>query len=175
LHVERKAILRQLGKRARSDARLALRMIWGDHSSIRNLQRSRLVGHPHSQRAWCSHVDSVMDDGRLLGARLDGGVQIRPPNYEKFSRVEHVVIPVPYYKERPYWDFLKAQIGKPYDKLAIVAFAVNRDWRSPDAWFRDELVAAGSNMLRWCASWRHASIVSIARPVFGRERDSSGE
>ena len=22
------------------------------------------------QRGWCSHVDSVMDDGRLLGARL---------------------------------------------------------------------------------------------------------
>ena len=95
------------------------------------------------QRGWCSHVDSVMDDGRLLGARSDGGVQIRPPNYEKFSRVERVVISVPYYKERAYWDFLKAQIGKPYDKLAIAAFAFNRDWRSPDAWFCDELVAAG--------------------------------
>jgi hypothetical protein len=29
-----------------------------------------------SQRGWCSHVDSVMDDGGLLGVRLDGGVQI---------------------------------------------------------------------------------------------------
>jgi hypothetical protein len=95
------------------------------------------------QRGWFSHVDSVMDDGRLLGARLEGGVQIRPPNYEKFSRVERVVISVPYYKQRAYWDFLKAQVGKPYDKLAIVAFAVNRGWRSPDAWFCDELVAAG--------------------------------
>jgi hypothetical protein len=70
-------------------------------------------------------------------------VQIRPPNYEKVSRVERVVISVPYYKERAYWDFMKVQIGKPYDKLAIVAFAVNRDWRSTDAWFCDELVAAG--------------------------------
>jgi hypothetical protein len=42
------------------------------------------------QRGWCSHVDSVMDDGRLLGARSDGGVQIRPPNNEKFSRVERI-------------------------------------------------------------------------------------
>jgi hypothetical protein len=41
--------------------------------------------------------------------------------------------PVPCYKERAYWDFLKEQVGKPYDKLAIVAFAFNRDWRSPDA------------------------------------------
>ena len=84
-----------------------------------------------------------MDDGRLLGARSDGGVQIRPPNYEKFSRVERIVIAAPYYKERAYWDFLEAQVGKPYDKLAIVAFAVNRDWSAPDAWFCDELVAAG--------------------------------
>ena len=38
---------------------------------------------------------------------------------------------------------MTTQVGKPYDKLAIVAFAVNRDWRSPDAWFCDELVAAG--------------------------------
>jgi hypothetical protein len=42
-----------------------------------------------------------------------------------------------------YWDVLREQIGKPYDTLAIVAFALDRDWRSPDAWFCDELVAAG--------------------------------
>jgi hypothetical protein len=111
------------------------------------------------QRGWCSHVDSVMDDGRLLGARLDGGVAIRPPNYEKFTRVERVVISVPYYKERAYWDFLKAQVGKPYDKLAIVAFAVNRDWRETDAWFCDELVAAGIE---------HAEVVRKLAPMVNR-------
>jgi hypothetical protein len=46
-------------------------------------------------------------------------------------------------QERTYWDLLKAQASKPYDMKAIVAFAVNRDWRSPDAWFCDKLVAAG--------------------------------
>ena len=80
------------------------------------------------QRGCCSHVDSVIDNSGLLGARLDGGGR-RPPNYEKFSRVERVVIAVRYYKERGHWDFLKAEIGKPFDKLAIVAFAVNRDSR----------------------------------------------
>jgi hypothetical protein len=29
------------------------------------------------------------------------------------------VISVPYYKDRAYWDFLKAQVGKPYDMKAI--------------------------------------------------------
>jgi hypothetical protein len=58
------------------------------------------------RRGWCSHVDSVMDDGRLVRARRDDGVQICPPNYEKWSRVERVVIPVPYHKEPAYWDSL---------------------------------------------------------------------
>jgi hypothetical protein len=49
---------------------------------------------------------------------------------------------VPYYQERAYLAFLKAQVGKPYDKLAIAVFAFNRDWRAPDAWFCDEVVAA---------------------------------
>jgi hypothetical protein len=86
-------------------------------------------------------------------------VQIRPPNYGKFSRVERVVIAVPYYKERAYWGFVKAQVGKPYDKLAIVAFAVNRDWRSPDVWFCDELVGAGLE---------HAEVVRKLAPCVNR-------
>jgi hypothetical protein len=90
-----------------------------------------------------SHVDSVTADGRLLGAQNIGGVQIRPPNYETFSRVERVNVTVTDKQEELYWNFLHKQIGKPYDTLAIAAFAFNRDWRSPDAWFCDELVAAG--------------------------------
>jgi hypothetical protein len=42
-----------------------------------------------------------------------------------------------------YYAFVKAQVGKPYDTAAIVAFALDRNWRTPDAWFCDELVAAG--------------------------------
>ena len=35
-----------------------------------------------------------------------------------------------------------AQVGKPYDETAILAFALNRDWRETDAWFCSELAAA---------------------------------
>jgi hypothetical protein len=112
------------------------------------------------QRGWCSHVDSVMDDGRLLGVRLAGGVQIRPAHYATWSRVERVVIEVPALQEAAYWAFPQAQVGKPYDTLAIAAFAFNRNWRTPDAWFCDELVAAGSNMPVLCTGSRRLSIVS---------------
>ena len=71
------------------------------------------------------------------------------PNYKKFSRVERVVISVRYYKKRAYWDFLKAQIGKPYDKLAIVAFAV----KSTPSW-----------MTAVCLVVRRASRVEVRKP-----------
>jgi hypothetical protein len=83
------------------------------------------------QRSWMSHVDSMMADGRLLGAQNVGGVQTRPPNYGKLSRAERVNIMVTDAQEKVYWDFLREQVGKPYDTLAIVAFALDRDWRSP--------------------------------------------
>ena len=69
----------------------------------------------------------------MLGARLDGG--------DPAARLREMVA------RRARRTIRNALIGmtthKPYDKLAIVAFAVNRDWRSPDAWFCDELVAVG--------------------------------
>ena len=63
------------------------------------------------ERGWMSHVDTVMDDGQLLGARSAGSVLIRPPNYETFARVERVVIAVPDYQEAAHYSFVKAQVG----------------------------------------------------------------
>jgi len=45
-------------------------------------------------------------------------------------------------QDKAFWSFLLAQLGKPYDKLAIVAFAFNRDWRSEGSWYCSELQAA---------------------------------
>ena len=91
-------------------------------------------------RGWPSHVDAVLEDGTLLGARLDG-VKIRPPNYEPFAKVERIGLVCPKAEEDAFYAFLHAQIGKPYDKLAIAAFAVQRDWRQEDSWFCSELIA----------------------------------
>jgi hypothetical protein len=62
------------------------------------------------ERGWCSHVDPVTDDGRLLGAQVKGGVQIGPPDYEKFTRVERVVIAVPDHKEAGCYSYIKDQV-----------------------------------------------------------------
>ena len=85
----------------------------------------------------------------MLGARLDGG--------DPAARLREMVA------RRARRTIRNALIGmtthKPYDKLAIVAFAVNRDWRSPDAWFCDELVAAGLE---------HAEVVRKLAPCLNR-------
>ncbi len=71
-----------------------------------------------------SHVDALLDDGRLLGARSDfvggkpAGVQIRPADYSKWSRRVIFTLPATPQQEAAYLNFLYGQIGKPYDKTA---------------------------------------------------------
>lgn len=91
---------------------------------------------------WCCHVDTVMEDGQLLGARQEGGVQIRPPDYETFRRRLLVTLPTSDQIAASYYDFVRWQIGKPYDMEAIAAFAAGRNWRDHRSWFCSELVAA---------------------------------
>lgn len=95
------------------------------------------------------HVDVVLPDGGLMGAqREDGlggqptGVQIRPPNYGGMQHVRRVSMPEgDGAKLGLANNFLQAQLGKPYDTLAIVGFVVGRDWRDGGAWFCSELAA----------------------------------
>jgi hypothetical protein len=96
-----------------------------------------------------SHVDTVMPDGSLLGARndvIDGipaGVQIRPVTYLGTNPRFKVGIPADTVQTQAYYAFVQSQIGKPYDQTAIAAFVAGRDWNDTSAWFCSELCAAG--------------------------------
>lgn len=95
-----------------------------------------------------AHVDVVMDDGSLLGARDDevggkaAGVWIRPQNYMAFERVVRVVLPAPAIIVERFYGFCLAQCGKPYDEQGILGFIFGRNWRENDSWFCSELVGA---------------------------------
>lgn len=95
-----------------------------------------------------SHVDALLDDGYLLGARSDRvggippGVQIRPPGYAKFSVRVVFHVPATPAQGQIYREFLEAQLRKPYDSKAIWGFLFNRNWREPDSWICSELQAA---------------------------------
>ena len=103
-----------------------------------------------------SHVDAVLPDGSLLGARSDvragvpSGVQIRPSRYSVFSAVKRVSLPtINDDVSQAFYKFLREQIGKPYDSLSILAFAINRNWRDEDAWFCAELLSRGLEVCKF--------------------------
>lgn len=94
-----------------------------------------------------SHVDAVMPNGKLLGARSDNvgggdGVLERPYPYEKVAKIVLYQIQANPNQEASFYRFIQDQLGKPYDKLAIFAFAINRNWRDDDAWYCSELQTA---------------------------------
>jgi hypothetical protein len=101
-----------------------------------------------------SHVDAVLPDGQLFGARTDcnPGVQARPFGYAPAAIACVYDIPCSPEQREAFYKFLWSQHGKSYDRLAIVAFIVNRNWRSPDKWFCSELIAA---------ALEHAGIIAV--------------
>ena len=106
----------------------------------------------YTRSVW-NHVDIVMPDHTLTGARAEGGVQNRPANYRRFARVKRFQTALSVEAEKEFYLCLAEQIGKPYDWTGIINFVVDRDWRNPDHWFCSELVAwlfekAGRPLLR---------------------------
>ena len=94
-----------------------------------------------------SHVDAVMPNGKLLGARSDvvgggDGVLERPDPYEDVSAIVYFDIPCTPQQGMAFYAFLRAQLGKQYDHMAIFGFLFNRNWRDEDAWICSELQAA---------------------------------
>ncbi len=107
------------------------------------------------ERGWPSHVDAMLPGGSLLGARWDSvggkppGVQVRPSGYLPFERVQVVELTGTMAEGVGWLEFLRDQIGKPYDALAIMAFTLERDWRQPDSWMCSELQAAALEACGW--------------------------
>lgn len=100
---------------------------------------------------WCSHVDLVLPDGRLLGALPGSGVQIR--DWTPARRVERFHIDAPPALLQAVLERALSQIGRPYDWAGVLGMALRRKWAEQDSWFCSELVAwafadAGHPLLR---------------------------
>ena len=117
------------------------------------------------------HVDIVLEDGTLLGARnehllgVPPGVQIRPAAYDKWANVAHIVIPLSDEQYAQFMAFARAQIGLPYDMTAILGFVVNRNWQRSGSWFCSELVMAAANAVTGLFKFPVATPVNKIDPV----------
>lgn len=94
-----------------------------------------------------SHVDIVLPDDRLLGARSDAadgvkGVAVRRANYELWNKRVVFSVPATNVQVATAYKFAFAQVGKPYDHTAILGFMFNRAWMDSDSWYCSELAMA---------------------------------
>lgn len=93
---------------------------------------SRLIAWYGQGYGGYSHVDAVLPDGSLLGARSDAvggkspGVQIRPQGYERWLKRCVVEIDATDAQAAAWEGWLRRQIGRPYDHAAIVGFILGR-------------------------------------------------
>lgn len=80
----------------------------------------------------------------LVGARsdCDPGVHIRSLDYASFVKRTVFEIPSTLEQEQRFWGFITNQLGKPYDRWAILGFITGRNWRETDSWICSELQAA---------------------------------
>lgn len=101
---------------------------------------SRLIAWYGNGYGGFSHVDSMLPDGSLLGARSDRigqippGVQIRPDNYERWTRRSVVEIPATELRAIAWETWLRKQIGRPYDIQAIWGFVLGERKHGEGRW-----------------------------------------
>ena len=77
------------------------------------------------------------------------GVQFRPPDYTKFTRIIRATVDLPPANEIAYSEALTSQFGKPYNTGGILNFFRQRDWRDTSSWFCSELVAWAFEQANW--------------------------
>ena len=88
-----------------------------------------------------SHV-GILHDNTVIDTTFRHGV--RSWSIEEFNK-HHTIITNISFKvpnEELGIQFLKAQIGKPYDWTALAGFLMWRDWSETDSWYCSELAIA---------------------------------
>lgn len=95
-------------------------------------------------RGQATHVEFCLNGWmQTLGARVQGGVQVRPINYAKFNAEWRFQAEVSDEQYDAGSKWLAAQIGKPYDFLSIAAIALDRNWHDPSGWICSKLWVDG--------------------------------
>ena len=96
-------------------------------------------------RSQWSHCDCVLPEGDVLGALFWRGV-VRRPYAEALRHATQVGrADLPCDDPDRFYAFLSGQLGKPYDRAAIIGIGLaDRHWARQDAWICSELQAAAA-------------------------------
>ena len=89
--------------------------------------------------SWAAHAGIRLDDGTIIDATPGAGVSHHANVAGTIRRTFDVRGLTPEIEAKAL-NWLKAQLGKPYDWSAIAGMAFRRDWHNPTKWFCSELV-----------------------------------
>lgn len=110
---------------------------------------SRLIAWYGQGSNGYSHVDAVLPDGTLLGARYDAvggkppGVWIRKPGYERWLRRTVVELPTTELKAITWERLLRRREGAQYDPEAILGFLLGYNAHQQGHWICSALQVEG--------------------------------
>lgn len=90
-----------------------------------------------------SHVGMLRGD-RILESTWSGG-GVKPISLDAFVARASAVFVVEIHSPDEVWEAALTQIGKPYDKTALLGVYANRNWQEDDSWYCSEYF-----------SWAHA-------------------
>lgn len=109
---------------------------------------SRLIAWYGCGYGGYSHVDAIMSDGTLIGARSDriggkpSGVQSRPADYENWIKRTIVSLEVTPQQHAIGEQFLLSTIGSGYDKDDILSLILGRPYHASGHWICSWLMIA---------------------------------
>lgn len=86
-----------------------------------------------------SHCGAIMPDSTVIEALWSGGVQRNKLIDFLEDSDDWAIFDIALPNEVAAEQFLIEQIGKPYDKTAIIGIVFERDWDSSDSWYCSEL------------------------------------
>jgi uncharacterized protein YycO len=92
-----------------------------------------------------SHVEFLIPGEGYLGAHVNGGVLLRPFDYDNGCEFCFATVNCKPTVEKAVLEYARAQLGKPYDLKAVLGIGFHRDWEQSGSWFCSELVAASFN------------------------------
>lgn len=100
-----------------------------------------------------SHVECVMPDGKYAGQHFQGGMVEREVGYDKSYLSRELILDLPSTPDQAqaFYDYVRGQLGKPYDWRAILDYALPINGHAADHAICSAVMTLALRKAQWLA------------------------